>query len=148
MRLEKLPALRSAVLALLVLPTTAICGSVAAEQARQSPQPPVITEVKEYIAFYTQLPDGRIMGISEPSSERVISARCSKDNGMSWSEPETLFKLPEANGEWNLHNILLDHDGELHLFFTVSYKVGEGRDLYDEHYDAWDVRSTQGLCVG
>src|SRR5437879_2867798 len=63
-----------------------------------SPKPPTITGLKNYIAFYVQLPDGRLMGISEPTVDGVrageAAARYSTDNGTSWSEAETLFKLP------------------------------------------------------
>lgn len=149
----KVPVFASTALALLALPGCAYFPKVEARSLQKSasrgfPIPPTITPVTNYIAFYVQLGDGRLMGISEPPVDGVrggeASARYSMDNGKTWSEAEILFKLPKENGEWILHNLLLDHDEELHLFYTLSYKVGPGNDFADENYDVWHVRSTNG----
>jgi hypothetical protein len=108
------------------------------------PQLPKITPLKDYIPFYAQLSDGRLMGISERTVEGVHQAiaRYSTDDGISWSEAETLFRLPKDNGEWGISNILLDHDGELHFFYTLTYTVGQSKGIYDMRIDVWHVRST------
>jgi hypothetical protein len=155
MTLHKLAVTSTAVVLLVfALHTTPINGRVAKTannkpsrtKARQFPNPPTITELRDYITFYAQLADGRLMGISALRVEGVEEAvaRYSTDEGSSWSDVETLFKLPKQKGEWLVHNILLDHDGEMHFFLTLSYKVGEGKGIHDEHYDVWHVRSTDG----
>jgi len=155
MTFHKLAALTStAVVVLALLPMSTSAGmtetgnnKASGQKTRQlSPQPPTITPLRDYIPFYAQLSDGRLMGISERIVEGVQEAiaRYSMDDGTSWSEAETLFKLPKENGEWGISNILLDHDGELHFFYTLSYNVGEGKGIYDMRIDVWHVRSTGG----
>jgi hypothetical protein len=117
-------------------------------------------------ALYAQLPDGRLMRIFDVRVDgriRIVegvqetAARYSRDDGYSWSEAETLFKLPKEKGQWGLSNILLDHDGEMHIFYQLFYTVGEGKEvvdnitgnirrssIYDQRYDVWHVRSTDG----
>jgi len=109
-------------------------------------QPPTITPLKDYIPFYVQLSDGRLMGISEQTVEGTheVAARYSSDDGNSWSDAETLFKLPMQNGEWGISNVLLDRDGELHFFYTLSYTVGAGKGIYDMRIDVWHLRSSGG----
>lgn len=99
---------------------------------------PKITPLKDYIPFYAQLPDVRLMGISERTVGGVHQAiaRYSTDDGITWSEAETLFRLPpKENGEWGISNILLDHDDELHFFYTLTYNVGQGKGIYDMRID-------------
>ncbi len=86
-----------------------------------------------------QLPDGTLMApfIRSVDGVQEVVARFSRDNGYSWSEPKTLFKLPKESGDWLLPEILVDHDGEVHFFFL---KWREGR----EFLDIWHSKSMDG----
>lgn len=64
-------------------------------------------------------------------------ARFSRDNGYSWSKPKILFKLPTESGRWGGCEVLVDRDGEVHLFFL---KWREGR----EDLDIWHSKSMNG----
>ena len=110
-------------------------------QAARSPKPPVMSELKDYMV-YAQLPDGRLMGIMGRTQNGIpeAAARYSTDDGFSWSEPETLFKLPKDIGGWGLQNVFLDHGGELHLIYLNDANAG-GKDLYQMRFDIWHVRS-------
>jgi len=123
-------------------------GNLPPKQGHEIDRRPTITPLTDYIAFYVQLPGGQLMGISETLVNGVrggqARARYSSDNGRTWSDAQTLFTLPKKDGEWIIHNVLLDRDGELHFFFTLSYKVGPGNDFADENYDVWHIRSTDG----
>ena len=107
-------------------------------------------------AAYAQLPDGRLMQIFDVRADGETAARYSTDEGNSWSEAETLFKLPKKKGQWSLSNVLLDHEGEMHIFYQLYYTVAESKEvlditgnvrpnsIYDMRYDVWHVRSTDG----
>ena len=85
------------------------------------------------------------------------AARCSEDNGLTWSEPETLLQLPEEGGEWLGLQALLDRDGELHLFF-LKYADADTEDTANgddiphgylggyngKRLDLWHVKSASG----
>jgi len=153
MTLHKLAVLSATAVVALALLAMSLNARVAetvdrGSSARNSShaQPPTITPLKDYIPFYAQLTDGRLMGISERTVEGTheATARYSRDEGKSWSEAETLVKLPRENGDWGISNVLLDRDGEIHLFLTLSYKVGEGKGIYDMRIDVWHLRSTDG----
>jgi hypothetical protein len=151
MGLRKWVVVTSTVAALVAVPLTGGIAPAAGNQSlgaevKRVPSPPTVTELRDYIPFYAQLPDGRLVGISERTVEGVqeADARYSTDDGHSWSEPETLFKLPTKQGKWDLSNILLDRDNELHFIYTLYNKLGQGHGLSDIHYDVWHVRSTDG----
>jgi hypothetical protein len=163
MTLHKLSVVTSVLLVLLTVPLSGRAAKTAENkpserQERPSPKPPELIKLRENIwMFFARLPDGKLMGISERTVEgaREVDAGYSADNGNSWSAAEPLFKLPKEKGDWGLHNILLDKDGEVHLFYTLYYTVGEGkegvdvtgnvhRSIYDMRYDVWHVRSTDG----
>jgi hypothetical protein len=120
----------------------------------QSAKPPEtsVSPNKKTTMLFAQLPDGRLMGVYQRTVDGVqeMDARYSTDEGYTWSETETLFKLPKKKifdpkrEPWAFENILLDHDGELHIFFTLLYKVGEEKGARDMRYDVWHVRSTDG----
>lgn len=117
----------------------------------KSAAPPLMTKLQEYIVI-TPLPDGRLMGLpNNPMTidgEQVTAVRYSTDNGVTWSEPTTLFKQPkEPKGGFGVQVSLVDLNGEIHLFFqndmdTLSrYKELKIEDL---HIDIWHTKSFNG----
>jgi hypothetical protein len=93
----------------------------------------------------TRLLDGRLIAVLDrtgPKGPEAI-ARYSSDGGRSWSAPQTLFVLPKDKGNWGLHNLLTDHRGELHLFYTADAKTA-GKGLYQMRFDIYHVGSTNG----
>ncbi|HZZ79579.1 MAG TPA: sialidase family protein [Gemmataceae bacterium] len=91
------------------------------------------------------LPDERliaVLGRTGPKGHEAI-ARYSSDGGHTWSEPETLTTLPQDMGNWGLHNVLADHDGELHLFYQTDAKTA-GKGLYEMRFDIYHVGSADG----
>jgi len=122
------------------------------QQITRSAKPPETSPSpnKKNSMIFAQLPDGRLMGVYQRTVDGVqeMDARYSTDEGYTWSESETLFKLPKKKASdpkrepWAFENLLLDRDGELHVFLTLLYKVGEGKGLGDMRYDVWHVGSS------
>jgi len=103
-----------------------------------TPHTPMQLTTSEHMLFL-RLPDGMLMGNFLRTAEAVqeIAARYSKDNGLSWSEPQTLFKLATGEGQWGLSAALCDRDGEVHLFFSRSAKAGETEEVPTVRYSGW-----------
>ncbi len=91
------------------------------------------------------LPDGRLIGVFDRTGKDGPEAASvySSDDGRTWSQPETLCKLPKETGGWGLHNVLVDHKGELHLFYTNDAHTS-GKGLYEMRFDVYHVGSTNG----
>ena len=64
------------------------------------------------------LPDGSLLGCYVRRDTRVqaVEARSSVDDGHTWGEPEVLFDLPAEPGRWGGWEVLVDQEGEVHLF--------------------------------
>ena len=64
------------------------------------------------------LPDGSLLACHVRRDTRVqaVEARASRDYGRSWDELEELFSLPADPGRWGGWEVLVDQEGELHLF--------------------------------
>lgn len=107
--------------------------------------PPTLTRIQDFLVL-APLPDGRLMGIFDRTVDGVpeTAARYSTDDGRSWGDAATLFKLPRELGGWGLHNTLVDSKGELHLFFTNEANTGSETNLYKKRYDIWHVGSAGG----
>lgn len=102
------------------------------------------------------LPDGRLTAVflQEMGGTQEVSARYSNDNGLSWSETETLFRLPKEPGGWGGLEALVDRDRELHVFLlndahTGIITTGEERQkplpMGERRLDIWHVRSLDGV---
>jgi len=101
----------------------------------------------------SQLPDGTLMAFFMRAVDDVqqTTARLSDDNGYSWGEEETLFKLPKEPGGWGGLESLVDRDGEIHLFFLNDAKTGIIRtgeeqrvSMSQRRLDIWHVKSEGG----
>lgn len=101
------------------------------------------------------LPDGRLAAfyLVEKDGTQAASARYSEDDGLSWGETETLFKLPKKPGGWGGLQALVDRDGELHFFhlndahtgtFTIGEKRREPLPMPERRLDIWHVKSYNG----
>jgi len=101
------------------------------------------------------LADGSLIAlfIREMDGRQAVSARYSRDDGLSWSETETLFGLPREPGGWGGLEALVDRDGALHLFFlndahTGIIRMGEERQkplpMDERRLDIWHVKSENG----
>ena len=106
--------------------------------------PPSLSKLAQAMVV-TRLLNGRLIDVSDrtgPKGPEAI-ARYSSDGGRSWSAPQTLFVLPKEKGNWGLHNLLIDHRGELHLFYTADANTA-GKGLYQMRFDIYHVGSTNG----
>ncbi len=82
-----------------------------------------------------RLSGGTLMGNFIRTRDGVpeVAARYSNNTGLTWSNPETLFKLRKEGGEWAGPMALLDHQGEVHLFFL---KWEDAKSQSDENREA------------
>lgn len=81
-----------------------------------------------------------IFSRSRSDGVRENARRRSFDNGKTWSEPETLLKLPAPKFGTPLP--LLTQSGELQLFWMV--RRGSGKVAVDYFIDIWNAYSTDG----
>ena len=101
------------------------------------------------------LPDGRLIALfmRHVGGVQEIAAQYSDDDGLSWGEPESLFRLPKEPGGWGGLEVLVDQDGELHIFLlndahTGIIQTGEERQkppsVTERRLDIWHVKSLDG----
>src|SRR5689334_10466071 len=105
---------------------------------------PTMTKLDGVMVFGA-LPDKRLIAVIDeggPSDPKVV-ARYSTDGGRTWGAKEALTSLPRDAGNWSLHNVLVDHEGELHLFYQTDAKTA-GKGLYEMRYDIYHVGSENG----
>jgi hypothetical protein len=124
----------------------ALIASLAAPALAGKPKiaPPELSKL-DGPSVMSPLPDGRLIAVIDRTGATgpEAAAQYSSDGGRTWSEPETLFTLPKDMGNWGLHNVLTDRQGELHLFYqTDAHTAGKG--LYEMRFDIYHVGSTDG----
>ena len=103
------------------------------------------------------LPDDTLTGIYvlNEAHAQEVSAISSVDRGRTWSEPRTLFSLPVDRGRWGGCEVLVDREGELHLFLlndrgtgVFADPAGEGeierKGLYQRRLDIWHCSTADG----
>jgi len=84
-----------------------------------------------------------------------VEARASRDYGKTWDEPETLFSLPTEPGRWGGWEVLVDREGELHLFLMNDRGTRVFADPFDEgqvdrpgiqerRLDVWHCKTENG----
>jgi hypothetical protein len=106
--------------------------------------PPSMSKLAEPIVM-APLPDGRLIAIVEHGGAKgpAPEALYTSNGGRTWSAPEKLFALTQDTGNWGLHNVLVDHEGELHLFYQTDAKTA-GKGLYKMRFDIYHVGSKNG----
>jgi hypothetical protein len=94
-------------------------------------------------------------GLPPTPAQQHLYVRYSKDRGDSWSEPETLLDLPADAGGFGYNVILVDNDGEVHLFMLCDAGTGVVRPrpadsgqspvepLARQRLDIWHVKSSE-----
>ncbi|PYV28538.1 MAG: hypothetical protein DMG24_01825 [Acidobacteria bacterium] len=96
------------------------------------------------------LPDGTLaaFSISMHDGLQEVAARFSRDNGHSWGESQTLFRLPREAGGFGYFDVLVDRKGEVHLFFLCDANTGGALPIaakqhspVKETLDVWQARS-------
>ena len=130
--------------ALIALLLFAATNNYSTAEPKQALPPPSMSKLAEPIVM-APLPDDRLIAVLDstgPEGQEAI-ARYSSDGGRTWSEPDTLFALPKDMGRWGLHNVLADHQGELHLFYQSDAKTA-GKGLYEMRFNIYHVGSTNG----
>ena len=100
--------------------------------------PPILERMPDYHVM-TPLPDGRLVGVFDRGGDAF--ARYSSDGGRTWLPPERLFAHPKGLGDFGLHNLVADKNGELHLIYT-GYTAG--KTIYETKFDVYHFGSTNG----
>lgn len=127
-------------LARVALFTMALHGVNACADAGEAP---LDLGVSHFGANLVALPSGNweLYSIRSNGGVSELIRQISDDEGQSWHPSEALRPLPIAGGVV----ALLDHDGEVQLFFLVARKFNEGRRIaVDNFIDLWHLRSSAG----
>jgi hypothetical protein len=103
--------------------------------------PPEMIEIPNYMV-YAQLPDDSFIGLLGGLEKGQAVGRYSRDGGKTFGPKTALFPLDESVGNWSMHNVFLDHDGELQLLYTNDANtIKQHKPFYEMHFDIWHVRS-------
>jgi hypothetical protein len=118
---------------------------------------PLTLSVMDNLMVINKLPDKSLMGVfvREVNGVTEVVAIYSRDNGRIWTQPEILMSLTKEFGNWWCWTeVLLDREGELHLFFLNDagggmVTAGEGErvlagELTNTRLDIWHTRSKNG----
>lgn len=91
-----------------------------------SPSAPITVVRTDELYKPALLSDGRLVAVALPTieGEQRAVAVYSKDNGHTWSEPSTLFRLPRDEGSFGYFDYLVDRAGEMHFFFLLDPSTG------------------------
>ncbi|MEX2171761.1 MAG: sialidase family protein [Pirellulales bacterium] len=92
-------------------------------------------------------------GMAPTPDAQNIYACYSTDEGRSWGEPQQLVDLPTEAGGFGYHVVMVDHDGEVHVFMLCDAGTGavrprptiSGKSPYEplarQRLDIWHVKS-------
>jgi len=113
------------------------CGASAQQPAIK---PAFVSNLKE-VSRVGKLPDGKLIAIftRDASGTTELVARPSTDNGKTWGEIQSLTLLPKDESAWGSPEPLVDHNGELQIFFLKVRKIPSGMDI-----DIWHMKSSSG----
>lgn len=119
--------------------------------------PPTPVHGLQEWARIVQCPDGTIAGITVRmvENQQYVCGWFSMDNGATWAGPEVLFSLPREYGLWSSPEVLVDRDGEIHVFVLNDLGSGAlgntaGEEAHPEwtpgevRLDIWHLRSAKG----
>ena len=96
-------------------------------------------DVFEEVPLIVRLPDGALMAFIHDAdrSDRVVSARFSEDNGITWSAQRTLFSLADQpEGLGGVTVALVDQQGEVHAFLLRMWKPDDSGEAEREE-EGW-----------
>jgi len=112
---------------------------------RASTHEPVLVARFDSKPVIALLPDGTLMAVflRTVGENQEMRARFSHDNGMSWSEEQTLSVLPSGFGRWGGLQVLVDRRGEIHLF-TLNDAGTAGRPMPERRLDIWHAKTEGG----
>src|SRR5678815_3662412 len=103
-----------------------------------------------------QLQDGTFVAffVRDKKGLQEVLTKKSTDNAKTWSALEPLMQLPKYPGNWGGVEALVDHSGEIHLFFLNDAHTGvivTGEDqrpkvgqMSQKRLDIWHTKSTNG----
>jgi len=112
---------------------------------------PLILKEFDVLREPAQLPDGALIaiGIHYRGGIQEVDAEYSRDGGSSWTGPQLLFKLPREAGGFGYFKLLVDRQGELHIFFLCDHNTGGALPVEDkssvsneEVLEIWQAKST------
>jgi hypothetical protein len=95
-------------------------------------------------------------GLAATPDKQKVYARYSNDNGQTWSDSQAVVDLPPDAGGFGYHVVLVDRDGEVHVFALCDGNTGAvrprpastGKPPYEplsrQRLDIWHVRSHDG----
>lgn len=139
-----------------------VIGDAESPKAESQPEPPKKLAHFPAMPKPAVLPDGTWAayfidhegpGLSPTPDKQSIYARYSADAGSSWSEPQPILDLPAEAGGFGYHVVLVDRDGEVHLFMLCDAGTGavrprpasSGKPPYEplarQRLDIWHVKS-------
>lgn len=131
-----------------------LAGFLWAVPAHEPSAPNKIAELAGHPVFAV-LKDGRLAGFSlvQLGDQQVVQMQTSSDGARTWTEPQTVLSLSSEAGHWGGPEVLVDHNGEVHLILlndanTGIFRGGEAQrrpNLSERHLDIWHAASTQGL---
>jgi hypothetical protein len=117
---------------------------------------PVIMASFDVLREPAELPDGTLMaiGLQYHSGVQEVNAEFSHDGGHSWSGPQTLFNLPREAGGFGYFKVLVDRNGEVHIFFLCDGNTGGalpieggGATPAKEILDIWQAKSKNKVAA-
>jgi hypothetical protein len=124
---------------------------VLAPRVAASAGPRQIAELEER-PNVVQIPDGSLMAFSMQTRDgtQEVVARFSKDEDDSWGEKVTVLSLSKEPGGWAGPEVLVDREGEIHLFLlndanTGIIQTGEERAKpvsSEKRLDIWHTKSS------
>ncbi len=134
---------------LLRSPWEALADEGNGPEGRASPQGaiqgPVLVAQFDSKPVIASLPDGTLLAVflRTVGGDQEMRARWSHDNGLSWSEEQTLSILPSGFGQWGGLEVFVDRRGEIHLF-TLNDAGTAGRPMRERRLDIWHVKTERG----
>lgn len=137
----------------LVILAISIVGSAARMCAAEAPR---ILKRFDVLREPAQLPDGTLMaiGLQYRAGVQEVNAEYSRDGGRSWTGPRLLFQLPREAGGFGYFNVLVDRNGEVHIFFLCDGNTGGALPVESgvpvpkkEILDIWQAKSTNKTKV-
>jgi len=113
--------------------------------AAQAAAPPRILGTLAAEGKIAVLPDGTwhsyIVTGPRETGPQILTRRISRDNGLTWTEPQGVNKL--AGTGWAGLLVLPDRKGELQVVI-MRYRGNGGKIALDRFIDLWQLRTTHG----